>query len=203
MKKQLDNKIVLGLTGTMGSGKSTVSEMFKQYGCFIIDADKIGHVLLKKNTDEYKEVLTKFGKEVLDSKKNIDRKKLGEIVFSQKEKLKILNLILHPKIVEIIKDKVSKTKKGLVILDAPLLLETGLDKIVDKVVVVNIDFRTQLKRLKEKLDLSEEEIVKRIQSQMPLRKKLAYADFIIDNSKTKENTKVQVEKLIRRLLWRS
>lgn len=203
MKKLVNKKIVLGLTGSIGSGKSTVARIFKKNGSFIVDADKIGHALLKKNTVEYKKILSKFGNNVLDKQSNIDRKKLGEIVFKDKNSLKALNLILHPKILKDIQNKIQKSNKKIVIIDAPLLLETGLEKIVDKVVVVDIDFKIQLLRLKKKLNLSKEEIVKRIQSQMPLKKKLAFADFIIDNSKTKENTQVQVEKLIRRLLWRS
>ncbi|MEW9081456.1 dephospho-CoA kinase [Caldanaerobacter subterraneus] len=189
---------VVGLTGGIGSGKSTVSEILAKLGAKIIDADLVSREIMEKGKEAYNEIVDCFGKEILDKEGNIDRKKLGSIVFSDKEKLKRLNEITHPKIIDKIKKMIEeeKDKDKVIVIDAALLIETGLYKLVDEVWLVVVDIDTQIKRVMERDGFSCEEALKRIKSQMPLEEKIKYADFIINNSKDLRKTEEQV-----RLLW--
>ncbi|AAM24131.1 MAG: Dephospho-CoA kinase [Caldanaerobacter subterraneus] len=189
---------VVGLTGGIGSGKSTVSGILAKLGAKIIDADLVSREIMEKGKEAYNEIVDCFGKEILDKEGNIDRKKLGSIVFSDKEKLKRLNEITHPKIIDKIKKMIEeeKDKDKVIVIDAALLIETGLYKLVDEVWLVVVDIDTQIKRVMERDGFSCEEALKRIKSQMPLEEKIKYADFIINNSKDLRKTEEQV-----RLLW--
>ncbi|MDI3518628.1 MAG: dephospho-CoA kinase [Caldanaerobacter sp.] len=189
---------VVGLTGGIGSGKSTVSGILAKLGAKIIDADLVSREIMEKGKEAYNEIVDCFGKEILDKEGNIDRKKLGSIVFSDKEKLKRLNEITHPKIIDKIKKMIEeeKDKDKVIVIDAALLIETGLYKLVDEVWLVVVDIDTQIKRVMERDGFSYEEALKRIKSQMPLEEKIKYADFIINNSKDLRKTEEQV-----RLLW--
>ena len=189
---------VVGLTGGIGSGKSTVSGILAKLGAKIIDADLVSREIMEKGKEAYNEIVDCFGKEILDKEGNIDRKKLGSIVFSDKEKLKRLNEITHPKIIDKIKKMIEeeKDKNKVIVIDAALLIETGLYKLVDEVWLVVVDIDTQIKRVMERDGFSCEEALKRIKSQMPLEEKIKYADFIINNSKDLRKTEEQV-----RLLW--
>jgi dephospho-CoA kinase len=195
-------KIILGLTGSFGSGKSSVAAILKSYGAKIIDADKISHGLIKPGGKIYKKIINTFGPGILGKDKRIDRAKLAKVVFNDKELLKSLNTIMHPEIIRIIKEKLKITASRVIVLDAPLLIESGLTKLVDKTVVVKINKKQQLGRIQKKYSLSKKDIIKRIRLQLPLSMKIRLADFIIDNSNTIEETKKQVAQ-IRRLLWKS
>lgn len=192
--------IVIGLTGGIASGKSTVTALLKEKGAVIIDADKIAREIMSKGEPAWFEVLNYFGDEILnDDRSDIDRKKLASIVFSDKAKLEALNNITHPKIIEEIKKQVEEYKKAgkkIIVIDAALLIEAGLDKIVDEVWVVAANEDIQLQRLmaREK-DITKDEAVKRIKSQMPLAEKLKFADRVIDNNSSIEETKNQVDKI--------
>ncbi len=192
--------IVIGLTGGIASGKSTVTALLKEKGAVIIDADKIAREIMSKGEPGWFEVLNYFGDEILnDDRSDIDRKKLASIVFSDKAKLEALNNITHPKIIEEIKKQVEEYKKAckkIIVIDAALLIEAGLDKIVDEVWVVAANEDVQLQRLmaREK-DITKDEAVKRIKSQMPLAEKLKFADRVIDNNSSIEETKNQVDKI--------
>jgi len=191
---------VIGLTGGIASGKSTVTALLKEKGAVIIDADKIAREIMSKGEPAWFEVLNYFGDEILnDDRSDIDRKKLAHIVFSDKAKLEVLNNITHPKIIEEIKRKVEEYKKAgkkIIVIDAALLIETGLDKIADEVWVVAANEDIQLQRLmaREK-DITKDEALKRIKSQMPLAEKLKFADRVIDNNSSIEETKKQVDKM--------
>lgn len=191
---------VIGLTGGIASGKSTVSALLKEKGAAIIDADKIAREIMTKCKPAWHEVVDYFGDEILNEDKNdIDRKKLADIVFSDKAKLEVLNSITHPKIIEEIKRQVEEYKKAgkkIIVIDAALLIEAGLNKIVDEVWVVAVNEEVQLQRLmtREK-GITKDEAVKRIKSQMPLTEKLKFADRVIDNNSTIEETKNQVDKI--------
>lgn len=191
---------VIGLTGGIASGKSTVTALLKEKDAVIIDADKIAREIMSKGEPAWFEVLNYFGDEILnDDRSDIDRKKLAHIVFSDKAKLEVLNNITHPKIIEEIKRQVEEYKKAgkkIIVIDAALLIETGLDKIADEVWVVAANEDIQLQRLmaREK-DITKDEALKRIKSQMPLAEKLKFADRVIDNNSSIEETKKQVDKM--------
>ncbi|MFH1355348.1 MAG: dephospho-CoA kinase [Candidatus Omnitrophota bacterium] len=195
-------KLVLGITGSFGSGKSTVAGLFASCQAKIIDADKIAHSVIKRGSRAYKRIYFVFGKEILGKNKEIDRKRLAAVAFRNKKSIKELNFIVHPEVIRIIKLKIKNIKSGTVVLDAPLLIEAGLKKLVDKLIVVKITRGVQIRRIQSKTHLSRSQILERIKYQISLSKKVGLADFIIDNSGSLEKTEKQVENLIRRLLWK-
>lgn len=201
-KQKRNKKIVVGVTGAFGSGKSTVARIFASYGAKIIDADKIAHASLKRGADIYKKIVSIFGMRVIGKNKEIDRKRLAEKVFNDERSLKKLESVVHPAVIRIIKSKIGSIKKGVVVLDAPLLLEAGLKKEVDKLIVVKIDKGIQLRRLFKKTSLKKADISKRIRFQISQKEKSRFADFIIDNSATLKETRKQAAE-IRRKLWKS
>lgn len=195
-------KIILGITGSFGSGKSTVASIFKSYGAKIIDADKISHGIISPGGKIYKKIVNTFGPSILKKDKAVDRNKLAKIVFNEKRLLRSLNKILHPEIIKIIKKKIRSLYSKVVVLDAPLLIEAGLEKLADKIIVVKINREQQLKRIQKRTSLSKADILKRTRLQFPLSRKIRLADFIIDNNGTMKETKKQVAQ-IRRLLWKN
>ncbi|RKY32959.1 MAG: dephospho-CoA kinase [Candidatus Omnitrophota bacterium] len=193
MKRQKENKkIVIGITGGLGTGKSTVVRMLKSYGAAVIDADQIAHGIIKPGKKIYLKLVETFGKKILGRNKNIDRKKLARAAFRNKNSLRKLNLIMHPEIIQAIKEGIKKSPRKAVVVDAPLLIEAGLRGLVDKIIVVRAERETQLKRLLGKRRLTKKDIARRIKVQMPLEKKFCFADFIIDNSGSREKTRRQV-----------
>jgi len=195
--------MVIGLTGDFGSGKSTVAAMFKSCGAKIIDADKIGHLLLKPKTAVYKRLIRAFGRNILSADNSIDRVKLADIAFSRRESLRKLNNIMHPEIIHIIKAKLAKAGKKTTVIDAALLIESGLDNCVDRIVVVKLNRVVQMNRLLNKGFSERCKILARIKAQMPIGKKLLKADFIIDNNGTKKKTRIQVEKAWKEIVNRN
>lgn len=191
--------MIIGITGSIGCGKTTAAQIFKKSGFKVISADEISHDSIKKNSAPYKKIIMEFGNGILGRGKNIDRKKLGDAVFNDNKKLKILNSIMHPIIMkEIMRQKNFYLKNFFenIVIDAPLLLETKNENIVDKVIVIKTDEKSILKRLKNKY--SKEKIKRILNSQMPLNEKLRYADFIIDNSKDSKYLKKQVDDIIKK-----
>ena len=185
---------VLGLTGSFGTGKTTVARMFKRLGAKVIDADKIAHELIRPGFGVYRKLIHAFGRRILKKhSRNINRKSLAEIAFSNKAELKKLNKIMHPAIICGIKQQLKEGKSKISVLDAPLLIETGLNRIADKLVVVKLNKAAQLKRLKGKTGLAYNKIIKRISSQLGLSEKIKKADFVIDNNGTRANTYKQVK----------
>lgn len=199
LKPKRKNKIVIGLTGSFGSGKTTVAKILSSYGIRIIDADKIARSCFNRKNKIYRRVVSVFGDKILGPGRNIDRSKLGKIVFSSQELLGKLNRIVHPEVIRIIKLKINSVKKGVIVLDAPLLLEAGLRKAVDSLVVVTISKDKQFSRLIKKTSLKRADIARRIKYQIPLRVKARLADFIIDNNDSLAETRKQVKELIMKL----
>jgi len=195
-------RIVLGVTGSFGSGKTTVARILGSYGAKLIDADNIAHRVINPGTKAYKKIVDLFGRGIIQKDSKVDRKKLARAVFNNKNLLKRLNSIVHPQVIRIINKRIKKTAVGIVILDAPLLLEAGLKGIVDKLIVVKTNREKQIKRIRAKTSLSRQDILKRIRCQIPLRAKARLADFVIDNSGKITETKKKLER-IRRLLWKS
>lgn len=195
---------VIGLTGGIASGKSTVSNILREMGAYVIDADEISREIIKKGSEAWKEIIDYYGNDILLPDGEIDRKKLGNIVFADKEKLDKLNAITHPRIIQRIKEIIDaekeKGKERAVILDAAILIEMGLQNMVDEVWVVSIDKDKQIKRLIERDKLSYEDAMNRIRMQMPLSEKVKYADYVIDNSKDIGYIRKQISKLWERVM---
>ena len=202
-KNYEDSLFVVGLTGGIASGKSTVSLLLKDKGAVIIDADEIARQIMQPDKPAWFKVINHFGHEILNEEEYIDRKKLADIVFSDKRQLEFLNSFTHPEIINEIKSQLEYYKslqKEVVIIDAALLLEVGLDAIVDEVWVVTVDEKVQLERLMNRdKNLNKEQAMSRIRSQMPQEEKIKYADRVIDNSGSIEDTKVQVDSIWREI----
>ena len=188
----------IGITGSIACGKSTVTSYLQKKGYVVLDADKIGHSVLEKK-DTIEELKTIFGLEILTNDK-IDRLKLGKVVFGNKDALVKLNKVVHPKIREeilLLEDKYKDEK--LLFVDAALLFEANFADLVEKVIVVNIDEKTQLKRLMDRNNFPISEAKKRIASQMSGAEKAKLADYIIDNSGTFEETYREIEKTLQKI----
>jgi dephospho-CoA kinase len=176
--------------------------MFKTGDCLLIDADKLSRRLIARGGPVYRKIKKLFGEKVLKRGGFIDRKKLGEIVFSDRDALKKLNRLMHPEIIRLIRESIDRSKKKLIILDAALIVEAGLSGLMDKLVVVRAGKSQQVRRAQKSLGLNKKEVSLRMESQISQNKKSRFADFIIDNSKSLAKTKKQVS-LIRRQLWKS
>ena len=187
--------MIIGVTGSFGSGKTTVARIFKSLGAKIIDADRIARSLIKPKTKIYKKIINTFGEDILKGNKNIDRGKLADIVFSNKECLNRLNEIIRPQVIRIIKDQIETESRRIIVLDAPLLIEAGLVNLLDWLIVVKLDRRQQIERLLNNSSLAKSEILKRIKAQLPLQYKIRLADFVIDNRGTVETTKRQARRI--------
>jgi dephospho-CoA kinase len=174
--------------------------MFRALGAQTIDADEIAHAVINPGSKIYKRIIKLFGKEVRRKNKAINRSKIGRLVFNQKKLLRQLNRIVHPEVIRVIKRRLKRSRAKVIILDAPLLLEAGLKKMVDKLIVVKIDRKTQLERIMRKVSLSKQDILKRIKAQIPLRDKVRLADFVIDNRGRIKRTRRQVKKFWMQLL---
>jgi len=187
--------MIIGITGVFGSGKTTVAKVLSNYGYKHVNADKIGHKLLNRK-DVRNAVVKKFGKDIL-VKGKIDRKKLKDIVFYDYDKLKGLNKIIHPKIVQDIK-LILKNSKNIVI-DGALLIEVKCLNLFDKLIVVKINKKEQLNRVLKKKKYNKKEINNIIKSQLSQKEKLKYADIVVDNSKGLKNTEKQIKKIVDKL----
>jgi len=190
--------MVIGLTGGIACGKTTIAKIFQNLGAIIIDLDSMSHQLLKNDPLIYEKLLYSFGCGILNEKGEIDRKKLGRLVFDNPDYLNVLNRIAHPPLIQItlekIKQVLTQDKNKIVVLDAALLIECNLTDMVDSVVLAYADESTQLRRLKER-GLSEDEARKRIQSQMPFKEKQHFADYIICTNGSLNDTIKQVEQI--------
>ncbi|MBI3354071.1 MAG: dephospho-CoA kinase [Nitrospirae bacterium] len=192
--------IIIGLTGGIASGKSTVSNIFKRLGAYIIDADLLARDAVKPMRPAWSEIVKNFGKGMLNKNGSINRRRLGEIVFGNKKKRRLLNSIVHPRVFEradeIKKRIIKKDPDAIIIFDAALLIETGAYKKMDKVAVVYANEGLQIKRLMKRDGLTEDEAIKRIKAQMPLKDKVRFADYIIDGSRAIPEVRGQVKEIL-------
>lgn len=191
----------IGLTGGIASGKSTVSNYLLNMGYKIIDADKISRDVVKKGTKGLKKIVNQFGKSILNDNDELNRKKLRELVFSNKESLEALNNILHPLIHETIVELFEEYKnEELIIFDVPLLLENKLEHMVDCIWVVSTDYEIQIQRVKDRDKVLREDAINIINKQMPLKEKEKLATTVIYNNGTIKELYEQINELIKTFL---
>ncbi|NLP36548.1 MAG: dephospho-CoA kinase [Firmicutes bacterium] len=190
--------LVVGLTGGIATGKSTVAAYFEQLGALRIDTDELARLVVEPGQPALAEIARRFGVEVIDEKGRLIRQKLAALVFKDEKKRKELESILHPRIREMLMLKLKEARNQgyeIALVEVPLLFETDFHRQVDCTVAVAAAEDIQLVRLKERNGLTTEEARLRIHAQMPLAEKIKRAHFVIDNSGTREETKQQVEKI--------
>lgn len=198
--------LIVGLTGGIGSGKSTVTKIFKDLGAKIIDVDKLGHSVILPYKPAWVKIVKLFGKDILQNDLIIDRKKLGKIVFANQTLLEKLNEITHHEITKLIKKEINLAKnktynqEKVLIIDAALIYEVKIDRLMDKIIVVYIDKDEQINRLIKRDNLSKDEVLQRIRSQIAMKEKAKMTDYMIDNSSSLDKTKKQVEKIWQELM---
>ena len=192
-------KKVIGLTGSIASGKSTVSNILREMGYPIIDCDDINHRLLKKARPGYNAVVKEFGEEILDEHERIDRNKLGKLIFNDSSLKEKLNQILHPIIRKRVIEEINLFNEGLIFVDCPLLFETDFHELCDLTIVVYVNMDTQIQRLMARDGITFPEALKKIYAQMSLDEKLELADFVIDNCHSIGDLEWQIKQLLFRL----
>ncbi len=193
---------VIGLTGGIGSGKSKVSQFLAELGAVILNADEVGHEAFKPNTEIWRKVVAAFGRQILTLDGNIDRKRLGEIVFGNPESLSRLNQIMHLRMYALVKAQLEEYRQQgmrVVVLEAPLLLEAGWTSLVDEVWVTTAPEATVLKRLEERSGISQAESLTRIRSQLPSAERVRHADAVINTECDLDELKSKVTELWQRL----
>lgn len=195
--------ILIGLTGGVATGKSTVAKMFKQCGAIIIDADELAREVVLPGKPAWRGIVRQFGKSVLNADRTINRQALGAIVFSCPVKRRVLERLIHPRVAReqrrLTREAARKDPSAVVIYDVPLLFEAGIDKRVDKIIVVTADRSTQITRLKNRNGLTRSEALRRIRSQMPLSEKLRKADMVIDGTLPRAVGRKRVRSVFRAL----
>jgi dephospho-CoA kinase len=197
--------IIAGITGTIGTGKSTVAAMFGELGAFIIDSDKLARQVVEPGKPAWQAIIDYFGRELLNKDQTLNRQMLADIVFKDPAKLQALNSIVHPEIFKedkrLVDGRKSLDPDGLIIKDIPLLLEMGRDiarLLVDKIIVVYASPEIQLKRLVAR-GVGEADALNRIKNQIPVKDKTQLADFVINNDGTLDETRAQVRKIYAQL----
>lgn len=189
---------ILGLTGGIACGKSTISAYLKEFGLPVIDADECSRVVVEKGSIGLEKLTKIFGNKILENDGTLNRKALGQIVFSDSEQLSLLNSVMEPLIREEISRRLNQENNAdLVVLDAPLLIEQHYDKICDFIMTIDVPKKIQLERLIERDNLSEDEAKSRIESQLSSRERNGFADVVIDSSGTVEQTRKQVIKWLK------
>jgi dephospho-CoA kinase len=188
--------LLVGITGGIGSGKTLAASFFKDLGAFVLDADSICRKLVEPDQPAWREISDIFGKGVFTVSGNLDRKRLANIIFKNPQKKEILEGILHPKVFEFEVIKYESIRKehpnAVVIVDAALLIESGNYKKMDKVIVVNSDEKNRIERIIARNRISLDEVISRINNQMPSEEKVRYADFVLENSFDKGSLRSKV-----------
>ena len=199
----MSNFISVGLTGGIASGKSTVAQIFKSKGIPVLDSDQISRDLVSVGSQTLYEIVMEFGDDILDKSGNLNRTKLGEIIFSDPVQREILNDIMHPKIQKEQKKWLQKKRiegeSKIAAIEAALMIESGGYKNFDFLVVVKCSEKNQYERLEKRNNLLESSIKARLNSQMSMEKKTQYADWVLDNSDDLDSIKSQVSLLVNKL----
>lgn len=196
--------LIIGITGSLGTGKTTVAKIFKRLGAVVLDADEIAHRAIEPNTPAWRRIKGCFGSGILRKDGTINRRALAKEVFSERRRLDKLCGIIHPLVYKEIEKKIKEIKKinaeAIVVLDIPLLLESGGRSKVDKLVVVTAGSDAQIKRAVRKFGLTRKEVLQRMEAQMPLGEKEKAADFVIDNKGSLCATERQVVEIWKNLV---
>ncbi len=175
-----------GLTGGIGAGKTTVADRFRELGAVVLDADEIARHALDPGTGCYEEALRHFGSSVLDKDGRIDRSKLAEIVFEKESERRILNGMIHPYVLDVMfrsrDEAVSRDREAVVVFDIPLLIECGAYRRMNKNIVVVCDDAIRIRRAVERGNLTEQQVIARMKTQIPQEKQKKHADFLIENN---------------------
>jgi len=178
--------LLIGLTGGVATGKSTVARLFQACGAVIIDADDLARHVVQPGKPAWRDIVRLYGKQVLESDRTLNRPALAQIVFRDPRKLHALNSIIHPRVAReqarMMRDIARKAPNALIVYDVPLLFEAGVDKRVDQIVVVIAGRETQITRLQQRNHLTRTEALRRIRSQMPLAQKVKRADYVLDGT---------------------
>jgi len=188
--------IVIGLTGGIGTGKSEVTRIFQELGAVLINADQIGHQAYTPHSEIWQEVVKAFGEEILQPSGEIDRKKLGSIVFADPDQLTRLNQIMHPRMARMVAQQIQELGEqgaDVVVVEAALLFEAGWDSLVDEVWSTESPEESVIKRLQSRSGLSQEEAKKRIDSQMSAEERTSRSQVVVDNS----GDLVELERVVR------
>ncbi len=195
--------ILVGLTGGVATGKTTVARMFRKCGAVVIDADVLARQVVEPDKPAWREITRTFGSRILNPDRSVNRRALGRLVFGRRDRLRRIERIIHPRVArlqaELARQATRKNPQAVVIYDVPLLFEAGVDKRVDKTIVVTADRKTQIDRLKKRNHLSREDALRRINSQMPLEKKIKLADYLIDGTLPRSQVRKRVGQLYREL----
>ena len=196
---------VIGLTGGIASGKSTVSEILSGLGAHVIDADKVGHQIYLPDTEAWKDIVATFGEDILLSDRTVNRPKLGQIVFNDKEALKKLNQIVHPRMYKRFEEEIQMKRErdndtGVVVLDAAILIEANWLPLVDHVWVVVASEETVLDRLCSQKGFTREHAQSRISSQLSDEERRKHADVVIENNGTLSDVRERVDKAWRKMI---
>lgn len=198
--------LIIGLTGGIASGKNSVSTILAEFGARIIDADIICRELVEPGKPAWREIVSTFGRDVLKKNNEINRKKLGEIIFNAPEKRDLLNSILHPRAIREEWRRIARIERdepdALVVVNAALLIESGNYRDVDRVVVVAAEGETMIRRMMKRDGVSRDEAILRINAQMPMDEKIKHADYIIENNGSMEELRGKVIELYRALRGR-
>jgi dephospho-CoA kinase len=196
--------LLVGLTGGIATGKSTVSEMLRRLGCEIIDADRLARDVVEPEQPAWKQIVAEFGPGVVTADGSLDRKKLGAIVFADPERRRRLEAITHPairaRLLARLDELAARGFAGVVVFDAAVMIESGNYKNMDRLVVVVTDDATQAARLQERDGTDEVEGRRKIASQMPLAEKAKLADYVVDNSGDRETTAAEVRRVFAALM---
>ncbi len=203
MTEVFDYKRVYGLTGSISCGKTTVASIFKKFSIPVLDLDFVSRKVVKQGSQGYKQIIEVFGELYLDSYGNLDRKRLGELIFKDKEAKKKLESILHPLIFEYEKKFIYNYRKVFpdrpIIVDAALMIETGSFKRYSKIILVYIPENIQIERLMKRDSISYADAEIRVKNQISIEEKRKFANYIIDNSKNLDYTEAQVKKIAEEL----
>lgn len=192
--------MVIGLTGGIATGKTTVSNYLKELGYPVIDADVVARQVVEPGTKGLRMITDTFGEKVLTSDGQLDRQQLAQLVFTSSEQLQQLNRILQPIIRELIQELISTSKDSVVVIDVPLLYEQHYEELCDVVMVVSVQPQQQLERLMNRNHLTMDEAKNRVTSQMPLSSKERLADVVIDNNGSVEETRQQVKRWLNQVV---
>ena len=196
--------LVLGLTGGIATGKSTADKFFEGKNIPIVDCDEIAHNIMNVNKPAWKDIKEVFGEKYLNEDQTINRKKLGKLVFNDPTKMKILNEITHPRIFQEMESQIAQYKSegySLIIVDAPVLFESHSEKYYDKTLVISLPQDLQIKRLMARNNLTKEEALSRINSQMSLKEKEARATYVIENTGSVEDLYKKLNELLTKIKY--